>query len=74
VTLKKVRIFLCVKISKWKRDNNNQDADEFSIKMFRVMFAFVTLFADKENSVIKFDIFTFIIYIKAVKNSIWKEM
>jgi len=42
--------------------------------MFRVMFAFVTLFADKKNFVIRFDIFMFIIYTETVKDSIWKEM
>jgi len=44
--------------------------NELSIKMFRIMFALVTLFIDEENSVIKFNIFTFIIYTEAVKNSI----
>ncbi len=71
---KKVRTFLCIKISKWKRDNNNQDVNEFSIKMFKIMLALVTLSADKKNSAIKFNIFTFIIYTEAVKDSIWKEM
>jgi len=70
VTLKKVRTFLCVEISKQKRDNNNQNVNEFSIKIFRIILALVTLFADKENSVIRFDIFTFIIYVEAVRNSI----
>ena len=74
MTLKKVRTFLCVKISKWKRNNNNQNADEFSIKMFRVIFAFVTLFTDKKDFVIWSDIFMFIIYVKAVKDLIWEKM
>jgi len=74
VTLKRVRTFLCIEILKWKRDNNNQDVNEFSIKMFKIIFALVTLSADKENSVIIFNIFTFIIYTEAVKDSIWKEM
>jgi len=38
--------------------------------MSKIMLALVTLSADKENSMIKFDIFTFIIYIEAVKDSI----
>jgi len=74
MTLKKVRTFLCVKISKWKRNNNNQGVNELSIKMFRIMFALVIFSAGKENFVIKFDIFMFIIYVEAVRNSIWKEM
>jgi len=70
MTLKKVKIFLCIKISKQKRDNNNQDANEFSIKMFKIMFVLMTLSADKKDSAIKFDIFTSITYVKAVKDSI----
>jgi len=42
--------------------------------MSKIMFAFVTLSANKENSMIRFNIFTFIIYTEAVKNSIWKEI
>jgi len=38
--------------------------------MFKVMLALVTLSADEENSVIKFNIFTFIIYTEAVKDLI----
>jgi len=38
--------------------------------MFKVMFALMTLFADEENSAIKFNIFTFIIYTEAVRDSI----
>jgi len=42
--------------------------------MFKILFALAALSADKEDSVIKSDIFTFIIYTEAVKDSIWKEM
>jgi len=38
--------------------------------MFKIMFALVTLSADKKDFVIKFDIFTSITYAEAVKNSI----
>jgi len=38
--------------------------------MFKIMLALVTLSADKKNSAIKFNIFTFIIYTEAVKDSI----
>ncbi len=70
MTLKKVRIFLCVEISKQKKDNNNQDVNELSIKMFKIILALVTLSADKENFVIRFDIFTFIIYVEVVRDLI----
>jgi len=42
--------------------------------MFKIIFALVTLSADEENSVIKFNIFMFIIYAEVVRDSIWKEM
>ena len=38
--------------------------------MSRVMFALVTLFVDEKDFVVKFNIFTFIIYVEAVKDSI----
>jgi len=38
--------------------------------MLKIMFALVTLSADEEDSVIKSDIFMFIIYAEAVKNLI----
>jgi len=44
--------------------------NEFSIKMSKVMLALVTLFTNKKDFVIKFDIFTSIIYVEAVKNLI----
>jgi len=44
--------------------------NEFLIKMSKIMLALVTLFADKENSVIKFNIFMFIIYAEAVRDLI----
>jgi len=48
--------------------------NEFSIKMFKIMLALITLSADKKDSAIKFNIFMFIIYTEAVRDSIWKEM
>jgi len=44
--------------------------NKFSIKMSKVMLALATLFADEKDSVIKSDIFIFIINIKAVRDSI----
>jgi len=38
--------------------------------MSKIIFVFVTLSADKENFIIKFNIFTSIIYVEAVKDSI----
>jgi len=70
MTPKKVKSFLSVKISKQKKNNNNQDANKLSIKMSKIMFALAALSADEENFAIKFNIFTFIIYTEAVKNSI----
>jgi len=55
---------------KAKKNNNNQDVNEFSIKMSKIMFALMTLSTDKKDFVIRFDIFMFIIYVEAVKNSI----
>ncbi len=34
----------------------------------------MTFFIDKEDSIIRFDILTFIIYAEAVRDSIWEEM
>jgi len=71
---KKVRTFLCITILKQKRNDNNQNINKFSIKMSKIMLTLMTLFTDKENFIIKFDIFTFIMYAEAVRDSIWKEM
>jgi len=38
--------------------------------MFKVILALTAFFTDEKNSVIKFNIFTFIIYTEAVKDSI----
>jgi len=38
--------------------------------MFKIMLALATLSVNEENSAIKSDIFTFIIYTEAVKDSI----
>ena len=74
MTLKRVETFLCVEILKWKRNNNNQNVNKFSIKMSKIMLALMTLSADKEDFVIRFNIFMFIIYVEAIKDSIWKQM
>jgi len=38
--------------------------------MSKIMFALVTLFADKEDFVIRFNIFMFIIYVEVVRDLI----
>jgi len=42
--------------------------------MSKIILTLVTFSADKENFAIKFNIFTFVIYAEAVRDSIWKEM
>jgi len=70
MTFKEVRTFLCVDISKQKKNNNNQNVNEFSIKMSKIILTLVTLSAEEEDSIIRFNIFTFIIYTEAVRDSI----
>ena len=76
MTFKEVRTFLCVKILKWKRDNDddNQDVNELLIKILRVILTLMTFFTDKEDSMIRPDILTSALYAEAVRDSIWEEM
>jgi len=71
MTLKGVRTFLCIKISKQKRNNNNddQDADELSTKISRAMLTLAAFFTGKEDSVIRPDISTSATYAEAVRDS-----
>jgi len=48
--------------------------NEFSIKILRVMLTLVAFSADKEDSVIRPDILTPVIYAEAVRDSTWGEM
>jgi len=72
MTFKEVRIFLCIKISKQKRDDNdnNQDINELSIKISRAILTLTAFSADKEDSVIRSDISTSVIYAEVVRDSI----
>ncbi len=38
------------------------------------MLTLIAFFTDKEDSIIRSDILTFIIYAEAVRDSIWEEM
>jgi len=44
--------------------------NEFSIKILKIMLALAAFSADKEDSVIRSDISTFVIYAEAVRDSI----
>jgi len=48
--------------------------NEFLIKILKIILTLTTFFTDKENSIIKCDISTSIIYAEAVRDSIWEEM
>jgi len=48
--------------------------NEFLIKILRIILILMTFSADKEDSVIKFNILMSVIYAEAVRDSIWKEM
>jgi len=72
MTLKEVRTFLHIKILKQKRNDNDddQDVNEFSIKILRVMLTLVAFFIDKEDPVIRPDILMPVTYAEAVRDSI----
>ncbi len=48
--------------------------NELSIKILRVILTLMTFSVNKEDSVIRSDISTFVIYAEAVRDSIWEEM
>jgi len=48
--------------------------NELLIKILKVILTFTAFFTDKEDSIIRFNILTFIIYAEAVRDSIWEEM
>jgi len=48
--------------------------NELLIKILKVILTLIVFSADKEDSVIKSDILTFIIYAEAVRDLIWEEM
>ena len=48
--------------------------NEFLIKILRIMLTFTAFFIDKEDSMIRSDILTLVIYAEAVRDSIWEEM
>jgi len=48
--------------------------NELLIKILRVILTFTAFFTDKEDSIIRSDILMSVIYVEAVKDSIWEEM
>jgi len=48
--------------------------NELLIKILRVMLTLTAFFTDKEDSVIRSDILTSVIYAEAVRDSIWEQM
>jgi len=48
--------------------------NELLIKILRVILTLTVFSADKEDSIIRFDILISVIYAEAVRDSIWKEM
>ena len=67
--LKMIKQFLQIKIFKRQQKNDDSDLDKSAIKMLKTM---LTLTALEINDVQS--ISTSLIYVKAVKDSVWKEM
>ena len=61
------------RFSKKRQKNDDSDLNESITKIFRIMLTFMTLTANNKIShtvLLKFNIFTFMMYVKAVKDSI----
>jgi len=76
VSIKKVKTFLYIEILKRKWKNNDIDFNEFIIKILKIMLTLTAFTVNDENNEYsaKTDILTFLIYIEAVRDSIWREM
>ncbi len=48
--------------------------NELLIKILKVILTFTAFSVDKEDSIIKFNILTSVIYAEAVRDLIWEEM
>ncbi len=72
VSIKKVKTFLYIKISKRRQKNNDTDFNEFIIKILKVMLTLTAFTVNDENSkyLIKTDILTSLIYTEVVRDSI----
>ena len=67
--LKMIKQFLWVEILKRQWKNNDSDLDESATKMLKIMLTLTALETDDAQS-----ISTSLIYVKAVKDSVWKKM
>ncbi len=76
VSTLKVKTFLYIKIWKRRQKNNNTDFNKFIIKILRVMLTLTAFTVNDENNEysVKIDILTFLIYVEAVRDSIWRKM
>ena len=73
ISVKKIKRFLDIKIFKRRQKNDDSNLNKLIIKIFKTILALTVLTASNETSYIvssRSDIFTFTIYIKAVRNSI----
>ncbi len=76
VLIRKVKTFLCIEILKKRWKNNDTDFNKLIIKILKIMLILTAFTVNDENNKysIKADILTFLIYVEAVRDSIWEEM
>ncbi len=72
VSIKKVKTFLCIKISKRTQKNNDTDFNKLIIKILKVILTLTAFTVNDENNKysVKTDILTSLIYAEAVRDSI----
>ncbi len=72
ISIKKVKIFLCIKILKKRQKNNDTDFNEFIIKILKVMLTLTAFTVNDENNKysVKTDILISLIYVEVVRDSI----
>jgi len=72
VLTKKVKTFLCIKISKRRQKNNDTDFNEFMIKILKVMLTLTAFTVNDESNEYsaRTDILTSLTHIEVVKDSI----
>jgi len=76
VSTLKVKTFLYIKILKKRWKNNDINFNELITKILRVMLTLTAFTVNDENNEysVKIDILTFLIYVEAVRDSIWRKM
>ena len=76
VSIKKVKTFLCIKISKRTQKNNDTDFNKLIIKILKVILTLTAFTVNDENNKysVKTDILTSLIYAEAVRDSIWEKI